>query len=206
MIYLVLILFILAIILISLLKIEIQSKDIIRDEISVNIYFLHGLIKFKYNFKITDINSNAVKITTIYTSKNKERKEKKKYTIEELTNMYQKINRIKDTLNYIKKYVQDKIIIKKIHWHTNLALSNPAYTAIAFGIFSSIKHWIIAYITFKDYIVDTSLDIVPIFNTQDTKSCFHCIIQIKLVHIIIIMFMVLKAKLKGGEVNVKSSY
>ena len=159
-----------------------------KNDIRVSFTYLFGLIK--YEIKAFD-NKNKAKCEEVSERKKKEKRGKE----------LKKIAEYKELIDYIIR----KILVKKFYWETEIGLLDPYYLSIFYGFIWWVKSLIIGYIVSKKSIKNLNIKVLPLYNSNEFRSQFNCIINIRMVYIINIWILLVKLY-KGGEKIDRPSY
>ena len=215
MIYFFLFLFLIVLIIIIYMPIYINIKVIRKnnnDNIELKFLFLKGLIVRSIEVPFIDIiNSNkgmAVEMENKMEKGSGEKDVSRRESIisfNKILDKMRKIEKFKDIIFKINKYLFDKIDIIKINWFTRIGLENAAVTGVLTGGLWSIKSYLISFITINKNIKEIDINIAPEFNSNVFETSFDCIIKFKIAYIIIAGIKGLKLKMKGGKNNGRTS-
>ena len=132
--------------------------------------------------------------------KEKKPKEKKKISqiIEEVKYYKRLFTYFKKDLSYILRYAKDNMVkIKSMNFDISFAGKDPMQTGIYTGIVNGAVYNGLSVIDNFVGVEKWSVNVTPDFNSSafvDAK--FHCILNTKLVHIIVILIKFLKIYLK----------
>jgi len=182
------------------------------DKIQVNFLLFKGLIKFGYEIPFIDIINKKGK-TSLEVQNKKEvgegendiNKKKNIVSVEKLIDIIDEIYENKHIIISIHNYLYKKIEITKLNLETKIGLGDAALTAVSTGIVWSLKSTLISCILNLKKIKNINLEVVPAYNNTTLEIYLDCIIKLKIVYIIIAGINGLRAKLKGGEVHVRTS-
>lgn len=180
-----------------------------KEHIELGVIAIKGLIKFGFEIPFIDI----IKLGNKYSVEFGERLESgeqekdivnktKKLRFDKLIKKFNKTKKMRDVFNAFINYLIKKIQIKKIIWKSNVGLDDAALTGIASGVLWMMKGLVVSLVSNKTNLEEINIDITPYFDESVFETDFHCIIKLKLAHIIIASIKGVKAKLKGGESNV----
>lgn len=161
-------------------------------------------LKINIYYEFTDESKYKIIITYLFGLIKKEidstKKEETKY----------KNRKIKFKINpkdYIH-YMIHKGNVKKIHFKMNIGFKDPNLLGISIGIIWAIVNGCFAYIFRNkniDKIKEKNIQVNPIFNEDVFEMFFLCIINVKLVYIIIAYIRILKERKEGGDSVARTS-
>lgn len=169
-------------------------------------FILYSTMKFRIIYTFNDCGEGRLNISSSYLcglfkpklypfDKEKEMGRNKPENIFKIK-FVNKDNRFKEIIDYI----WDKIVIDEIIWQTQIGFDDAFLVSIVYGIIWSFKSILINYIFLYKNVRDINIDVIPMFNENKLDITFDCIIQLRMVYIIIvwIWFLILH---KGGEKN-----
>lgn len=165
-------------ILISSIGIEIKNFNIsncYKIENKMGLFFQIYVLK---KIKILSFKTNISKIKDVYT--------KDQYNIKKINKTIKLIG--------IKKNIIDKFKFKKLNLDINIGVGDTILTAYLIAILSTIfSIYLSKYIEGK--VQENNFQITPIYNEKvQYKISLNCIISIKMVHIIYIIYLIMKKR------------
>ena len=116
--------------------------------------------------------------------------EKEKQRIENYIAIFNKIKG--DAADILRYAAKRAVIFEKISICVNFGFENAMHTGIFTGILNGFVYSVLAVIHHNSTLQDMHVTIQPIFEKPCFNSCHECIVRIKIVHIIVIAFSVLK--------------
>lgn len=178
----------------------------------INIFMLKGIIKFSIDISLIKFFIKREEIVMKVVEKiEKSERGDKIVTLKQIIELKEIIRLVKRSykkrivVKTINNYMRKKIQIKKFIWMTRVGLDDAALTGIINGVLWGIKSSLVAFLFSEKRIKQFQIEVIPVFNQNILETYFDCIIKFKLVYIIIAGYYGLKAKIKGGEISVKSS-
>ncbi len=174
------ILLIMLIILLFPVKVYIRYKNEDRDKIKIEITLIKDLINIPVNIK------------------------KNKNIMESKTKKYNYFSKYYNLYKKPAKYFWKNIKSVTIKWITNIGFNDAATTGIISSVLWTLKYTILSFVFKEKLIKNIYIDVIPEFNENKFKTKFVCIIESKVVHIIIVSLWILILN-KGGEGFVRTS-
>lgn len=166
------------------------------------IRFFWGLIHFKFDISLSPI---AEGVLSLFLPKPKPQMDSSTILKDMIAYSMKGQHSFSPYIHYIK-YSITRIKIKRLDIILKLGLADAAGTAIVSGCiitgFSTLK----GYLSKRFGLKDTNISLNPDFNEKKLDVDLDCIIDIKLGHIIIMGTRLIIDKLKGGEINGRTSY
>ncbi len=173
------------------------------------VFFYDGNMKSKFLIKFLFYKNDFSKKRKQKPSK-KEKKPNEKKSISQIiedVKYYKRLfNYFKRDISLILKYAKDKTVkIKKVSIDTAFAGKDPMQTGIYTGVVNATAYNMVAVVNNSVGIDEWSVNVAPDFNSSafvDAK--IHCILNTKLVHIIVILIkflaIFLKYRIKKKEI------
>lgn len=178
------------------------------DNVCVGI-ILFKIIKINYEIPFMDIISSKGKVELELNEKIQEesskkdiKKDKAFINIDDIIQIYRKVERNKLVYQTISSYILDKVEIKKISWTTKIGTDDAAITAIIFGFFWLVESSVLSILLCNKNINDYHINVFPEFSQSIFEIDVFCIFKLKLVYIIIAGYKGVKVKIKGGGLDV----
>lgn len=88
--------------------------------------------------------------------------------------------------------------LEKLVWKTEFGTSNAALTGVSVGLAWALHGWLMAALqNIKGWTIDpANIEFIPVFDKACFCTSFHCILSIRIVHVITAQFQWLKLKLR----------
>lgn len=173
-----------------------KNKD---DRLQVVLSTLHGLITYRYSLS----------------EKWEERKQKPPPEQTLLDAVIDKIDNLKETFGLIVKircYLRKNILLRQFKLDVAVGAGDAFYTGILTGMAWAAAGSLTSYIATSFKTLGKCVTVVPDFSETKFEVELHCIFTIKLVHIIVVGFRILRNRMKkrkknsqGGDVSVGAS-
>ena len=183
------------------------------DALIIKTQLLYGLIKLKKEISFVDIiNLDDEEIDLgIKTLESDESgvgdSDVLSKNIENIFNKNELFKAYQRAMYYHKKYktvgiyMKNKTVIDLMNWDSEIGVDEANVTAIITGVAWALKSNIFA-LTKKYFAVNkSSINIVPNYNRISFKTNLHCIIKVKIAHIINASIKLLAIKIKDGVRN-----
>lgn len=188
------IILILSILIFSKIMIGIEKIDNINLKKQTKDFLLRISI-YKYGFKIFKIDIKNTKIIELITKSIIKAKE----------------NKIKIPKKYSKKIKlslkKANIKLEKLNLNIVIGTEDCILTAYLVGIISIIISNIIPHVcNYQNNLEEYNYNIIPVYNKNFSKLSLNCIISVKLVHIIYIIFLIWKGSRKDERSPNRKSY
>lgn len=120
----------------------------------------------------------------------KHKKDKKDVEVEKSrldTSIYYRL------INFGAKY----LVIERLDWNSGIGLNDAMYTAIGSGGLWAVKGTLAGVLSSKSRLQDINLQVEPDFNEKKLVSNLYCILKMRIVHIIFIIFYFLVLIVRG---------
>ncbi|TYQ15749.1 UNVERIFIED_CONTAM: Protein of unknown function (DUF2953) [Acetivibrio alkalicellulosi] len=200
----VLIIFI-SVILITKINIIIEYKKKNKDDIFVLSIFLYkGLIKYKYEIPKVDPKKQGVllRLKKEKGHKEKDTRNSKEYfnystimeRIKSIKNLYSKHKKL---LKEIRNYLKCKLKIKSLDFNLVIGTGDASHTSILIGLAWTFSGIIISTLYRFININEKNINIKPDYVGKNINIDLYCILSLRIVHIIVIGFMILKHFIKN---------
>lgn len=173
---------------------------------------LGGLIKYKYQVSVVDVSKDGIKFFRVKKEKKgkeeAQKKEKKKTGFDELykkfVHLKEKYESYKHTIDRIRKYLKCKIKLEEFDFFFLLGTGDAYYTAILSGIVWALTGIISSSVFRNQELKKQHVDVKTDFSRKRFNVNLNCIFSIKLVHIIVVGFIILSYYLKRRWFNWQS--
>lgn len=177
-------------------------KDNKNDEIIIKFKLLYGLIKYKKEYPLVEIDleedKGSIKVSEETENNIKsgvQKEESKKYNIDKIIEKYREgtevINKYRQPINY----VLNKISWESFKWVTELGVNDAAITGLVTGIIRILKGNVVAFLNNNSINFESIfLNVIPNFNCESFKTRLNCIFSLKIGYIIIAGFKLIRLK------------
>lgn len=87
--------------------------------------------------------------------------------------------------------------LEKFVWKTKFGTPDAALTGMGVGIAWIVHGWVVAFLHNRGWLIEPeSIEFVPVFTETYFYTSFHCIVSIRIVHVITAQLRWLKLKLR----------
>ena len=187
-------------------KINIQRKKIIL--VNIKLYLL-GKIPVLSIKVDEDKLKRLEKMKVVKSFEKRIKKRMNKLETEFFKNFNKNINSriVEDVIEFTNKL---KCKLKNIQLKVNLGFENVILTSISIPIVTTIISLLLRNIEFN--VNNNHYEVCPIYNLEDSRSeiniCLKCIIELKMIHIISIMYIIKKQRRvkENGRTSNRRSY
>ena len=163
------------------------------DSISLKLSAVGGLLALKYDIPMADILKLGIR--SIVINKRQKEAEKKFVDLKELYDRYKHIRSAIEKHGYltgkIKNYLVDnnRIIIEKIKLDIIIGLEDASKTGIVSGVIWALLGNLDSFISNNFKVLDKKFFVKPDYTEEALKINFLCIISTRIVHIIVVGFI-----------------
>lgn len=128
-------------------------------------------------------------------------KESEEVPVENLGKIKRLLQRILPSAKIFKPLVKQLLKqarLEKLVWKTEFGTSNAALTGVSVGLAWILHGWLMAILqNEKGWTIEPeNIDFVPVFDKACFSTFFHCILSIRIAHVITAQFQWLKLKLR----------
>lgn len=167
------------------------------DHFILTFYTLNGLIKFKYEIPLIDVDKEGIKF-----KKYKEQGKKEKGLLEDnvkssfssLVERYKSIRcyyaENREFICKIKDYLSGKLVLKKIDFRVEAGIGDAFYTGVFTGLLWILVGVITSYILTNVKTLEKHVEVQSDFNKARFDVDLYCIFGIRIVHIIVVRLRV----------------
>lgn len=196
---------VLLLVLLSNIKVTVKLlRDGKCEEVVLHIYVFYGLINYRIEVPFVEIYNKAHSIAGIeinseieVSDKEAVRDQKRRsFTWEEIESIYNKMKKLYMKYKIGVQYINKRLVMNEISWNTEVGVYDAAATAIAAGVFWTVKANLIALLVKKMDLRAYRINVIPSYGTDKLNTCIDCIITLKVGHIIIAGFKILSNKAK----------
>jgi hypothetical protein len=179
------------------------------DHAVFSVYGFGGLIKYQYKVSLLEISNDGIKFFSVKKDKKgKEEEKKKKKKKAGFDEIYKKYVYIKERyhsnrhiINRIRKYLRCKIKLEEFDFCFILGTGDAYYTAILSGVVWALTGALCSLVLRNQELKKQHVDVKADFNQKRLNINLDCIFSIKLVHIIVVGFIILPYYLKRRWFN-----
>jgi len=178
------------------------------DHLVISFITFWGLLKYKYEIPLIDMESAGIKIRRI---KKKGKKEKKVEEGKEKFNFSEILNRIKSSKKFydshkiiickVKDYLKGRLILKEFKLDAVIGTGEAYYTGILNGIAWAVAGILTSYLSNNFKTLKKCVNIKSDFKEKKFDVDLFCIFSIKIVHIIVVGIKLLMNQLKGKSIK-----
>ncbi|MDK2799904.1 MAG: hypothetical protein PWP27_433 [Clostridiales bacterium] len=108
-----------------------------------------------------------------------------------LEKSYIQFNHYKNIFIAVRNYLKTKVVCRDLIFHLDFGLGDASTTGIASGLVWGMSYNILSIADSNMILKHTDVKIVPNFNESKLHIKFYCIFTIRIVHIIIVFFIIL---------------
>ncbi|MCX8130201.1 MAG: DUF2953 domain-containing protein [Clostridia bacterium] len=215
MLYLVIFLVFLTAILVTLLILKAKVllefiRDGYDDHFIISLHILGGLISYKYEVPLINIEKNGVRITKVKEKRDIKDAEEKADRDVNFFSIFEKIKAIlkardenRETICEIRKYLRGKLVLKNFKFEAELGAGDAFYTGILTGVAWIIVGSLSSYVLNNVKNIDNCIKVESNFNEKKLNVNLHCIFSIRIVHIIVVRLKIMKIKARSRQTNEK---
>lgn len=175
-----------------------------KDHTVLSVSIFMGIIKYRYEFSLTDIKENGIKFIRVKKKAVKkektEDKSKKMLGFDELYKgivyLKEKYHSYERILKRLKKYLKYKIAFKELDINITLGTGDACFTGILSGAAWALAGIAMSFLSRGVVFKKEHVDIKSDFNEPRLDVKLICIISVKFVHIIVVGFILLSNYLK----------
>jgi len=157
-----------------------------------------GIIKYKYEISLIDIEKTGLKFTKVK-EKGKDEKDVDKKTeitkffeiLDQLGYLQENYQRHRNIICKIRNYLSSRLIFKEFLLDMDIGTGDAFYTGILSGLMWTLSGVVYSYLSNNFKIINKCVDIKTKFMEKMFKVDFYCIFRIRIVHIIVIGLMLL---------------
>jgi hypothetical protein len=182
---------------IFIMKIKIVA-DYVRNEnddnISISLYTLKGIFKYKYDIPLVDLGQKSVKFKLVKEMGRKDKKLDEKTQRLKLIEILDKYVFVKGYYDFnkeliikLKKYLKFRLVLDEFHLQIKEGTGNACLTGLLCGVFWSLAGVLTSFLSNSIETKKKYVSIEPDFNAMVFIVDFYCIFRIKLVHIIVLV-------------------
>lgn len=191
-------------------------RDGVEDHFVLSFFTFGGLIKYKYEIPLIDLQKTGIKL-----KKYKEKGQKEKTVGEDkrffgFYDIYEKYDYFKSFYKQnrvlickIKEYLRRKVTLNEYYLEITFGTGNASHTGVLGGFIWAVVGIVTSYLANNFKIIKKSVAIKPDFVEKKLSIDVYCIFSVKIVHIIVVVIRImLDSRLKkkiikkaiGGDV------
>jgi len=169
------------------------------DDIILSIFYLKGIIKYKYEISLVDFYKNGFKLRTTSKKGKTEKKidkEKVRLSYSEIKKKIQDVKYKVDKFDILLNYLKSNLLVEEFSLDAYIGTGEAYYTGIVSGIAWSIAGLVTVLLEANFKVIKKHVEINSDFLKKRFELDLYCIFSLKIVHIIIMV-------LKYGKLAVK---
>lgn len=170
------------------------------DNVTLSLFTFGGIIKYKYEVPVADLSFDGIRSRLMRKKGGKEavlEEEKKILGIKELMERYEYFRILMKTYEGVTVYVKKRALLEQFELEITAGTGDAFSTGLTGGVLWSAAGMITALFENNFRVLKRKVIVNPDFLKKVFEVDLYCIFSLKLVHIIVVAFKILKRFLKA---------